>query len=299
MIKISGVTFVKDTISLGYPFIESIKSIAPLCDEVVINVGFNDPELKSDDGTWDVLQRELAGKDRYVLTKSYWDPAITTNGQILSQQMNIALRHCQGEYCQYIQADEAIHEEDFPAIREGIRQMESNPAIDGLVYNFIHFYADPYIRKHTRNTYRKEIRLIRNRPNIVSWKDAQGFRFNDGTKIGTVEIPARIFHYGWSRREDVMDRKNKTFARLYHGREHHEKNFNYQHIWGLSRFKGSHPTCMNQWIEENRNPQDILSLPRKFEWKNIPLAISDFVEKYSGYRIGEYKNYNPLIKAKL
>ena len=35
---ISGFTFIKNGISLGYPFVESIQSIAPLCDEVVIMV---------------------------------------------------------------------------------------------------------------------------------------------------------------------------------------------------------------------------------------------------------------------
>ena len=299
MVKISGVTFVKDAISLGYPFVESIKSIALLCDEVVINVGFGDPDLEHDDGTWEVLRGEFSQHARYILMKSFWNPDAVTDGLILSQQMNIALRHCRGKYCQYIQADEAVHEEDFPAIEEGIRQMEENPAIDGLVYNFLHFYADPYIRKHTRNTYRKEVRLIRNRPNIVSWKDAQGFRFDDSRKIHAVENPARIFHYGWSRREDIMDKKNKAFAQLYHGREHQEQDFTYQHIWGLSPFKGSHPSCMKEWIEHNRNPRDILSLPRNFEWKNITLAISDFIEKYSGYRIGEYKNYKLLPKGNL
>ena len=298
MYKVSGVTFVKDVISLGYPFVESIKSMAPLCDEVVINVGFADPELKKDDGTWQTLQREFSG-EKFVLIKSYWDPDVVTGGLILSQQMNIALEHCRGEFCQYIQADEAVHEEDFQHIREGIRRMEENPSIDGLVYNFLHFYADPYILKYTRNTYRREVRLIRNRRNIVSWKDAQGFRFKDHTKINAISIPARIFHYGWARREDVMDKKNKSFAKLYHGKEHQEEDFHYRHIWGLSPFSDTHPTCMEKWIEQNRNKRDILALPRTFEWKNIGLAISDWIEKHSDYRIGEYRNYKRLPKGKL
>ena len=293
MVKVSGVTFVKDVISLEYPFVESIRSIAPLCDEVVVNVGFSDPDLKKDDGTWQLLRREFSG-DKFVLIKSFWSPDLVANGLILSQQMNIALRHCRGEYCHYIQADEAVHEEDYSAIREGIRRMEENSSIDGLVYNFIHFYADPYIVKHTRNTYRKEVRLIRNHRNIVSWKDAQGFRFDNRSKIHAMEIPARMFHYGWSRRESIMDKKNKAFARLYHGDNHREEDFYYRHIWGLSPFEGTHPSCMADWIRKNRNERNILSLPLSFEWKNIGLAISDWIEKYSDYRIGEYKNYRPL-----
>ena len=298
MVKISGVTFVKDVVSLGYPFIESIKSIAPLCDEVVINVGFADPQLEKDDGTWQALQRAFP-QHKFILMKSFWNPDVVAGGRILSQQMNLALARCRGEFCQYIQADEAIHQEDFEGIRQGVQKMEANPTIDGLVYNFLHFYGDPYIVKHTRNTYRKEVRLIRNHRNIVSWKDAQGFRFQDHSKINAMEIPARIFHYGWARRENIMDKKNKAFAKLYHGKEHREEDFSYRHIWGLSPFKDTHPACMAEWIRQNRNERDILALPLSFEWKNIGLALSDWIEKYSDYRIGEYKNYKLLPKEKL
>ena len=43
--KVSGFTFIRNGSILGYPFIESIKSILPICDEFVIAVG------KSDDDT--------------------------------------------------------------------------------------------------------------------------------------------------------------------------------------------------------------------------------------------------------
>ena len=53
---ISGFTFIKNGLSLGYPFKESAESIAPLCDEIIIIVGFNDPDCKKDDGTYEYLQ---------------------------------------------------------------------------------------------------------------------------------------------------------------------------------------------------------------------------------------------------
>ena len=43
--KVSGFTFIRNGTSLGYPFIESIKSILPICDEFIIALG------KSEDNT--------------------------------------------------------------------------------------------------------------------------------------------------------------------------------------------------------------------------------------------------------
>ena len=37
--KISGFTFIRNGTILGYPFIESINSILPICDEFIIAVG--------------------------------------------------------------------------------------------------------------------------------------------------------------------------------------------------------------------------------------------------------------------
>ena len=112
---ISGVTFIKNGLTLGYPIRESIESIAPICDEVIINVGFDDIELSKDDGTWDYLKRHFKG-EKYIFLKSYWDPEMTSKGFILSDQTNIALEKASGKYCQYIQGDECLHEKDLQRI---------------------------------------------------------------------------------------------------------------------------------------------------------------------------------------
>ena len=49
--QISGFTFIKNGLTLGYPILESVQSIDPICDEVVINVGYDDPNLEKDDGS--------------------------------------------------------------------------------------------------------------------------------------------------------------------------------------------------------------------------------------------------------
>ncbi len=292
MPKISGFTFIKNGLTLGYPILESVLSIESICDEVVINVGFEDIELTRDDGTFQYLLDHLKNP-KYKFVKSWWDPSIK-NGLILSQQTNIALSHCTGDFCQYIQGDECIHEDDLQSILRGVTLMETNLKIDGLIFNYMHFYGNIDTYKYTRNLYRREVRLIRNHKGIKSWLDAQGFRNNDNSKIFARLIPARIFHYGWARAEQVMKEKVKVFDTFYHEEDLGNKEFQYERNWGLTKFTKTHPKVMTNWIEKNRNPIDLMSLPLSWGKNLFGLVISDTIEKWTGYRMGEYKNYRKI-----
>lgn len=290
MLLVSGFTFIKNGLSLGYPIKESIESITPLCDEVVINVGFDDPQLQKDDGTWDYLHSYF-NHPKFIFLKSFWDPKVTSGGEILAQQTNIALAKCQGRVCQYIQGDEVIHEDDLPEIHDQLIDLSQSKTIDGLVFNYHHFYGNVDIVKKTRSIYRREIRAIANHRGIKSWKDAQGFRLSDNQKLKAKAIDARIFHYGWARLEKVMQHKVSVMDRFYHGQDYQGAGFNYERVWGLKPFKSGHPQVMKEWIEKNKNPIDIMQLPLRHEWKNVGLALADMVEGVTNYRPFEYKNF--------
>ncbi len=295
--KISGFTFIKNGLTLGYPILESVLSIESICDEVIINVGFEDVECTQDDGTYEYLRSHL--KDpKYKFLKSWWDPSIRQSGLILSQQTNIALQACSGDFCQYIQGDECVHEDDLKYIIEGVERMQKDQNIDGLIFNYMHFYGNVDTYKYTRSLYRREVRLFRNNRGLVSWLDAQGFRFPNGSKMRAELIKARIFHYGWARAEQVMKQKVQIFDTFYNGlsqnKETAKKSFEYQRNWGLRKFHSTHPTIMKEWILKNKNPIDLMSLPLTLDW-NVPgLMITDALEALTGYRLGEFKNYKRL-----
>ena len=287
---ISGITFIKNGLTLGYPIKESIESINPICDEVIINVGFNNRELTEDDGTWDYLNKHFKG-EKYIFLKSFWDPAMTSKGLILSEQTNIALEKATGKYCQYIQGDECLHEDDLELIKTEVQKMEEDKSYDGLVFNYIHFYGNVNVQKVTKKTYRRELRLIRNGIGIKSWLDAQGFRHSDDSKIICKQIDASVYHYGWARAEQVMAKKTVAFDKLYHGEKKKDQSFSYERVWGLRPFNKTHPKVMSSWIESNKNELDILSLPYKFNIKDIRLMLSDQLEYLTGVRLGEFKNF--------
>jgi hypothetical protein len=50
MVKVSGFTIVRNAIKLDFPVEASIRSILPVCDEVVVNVG------RSEDATLELVR---------------------------------------------------------------------------------------------------------------------------------------------------------------------------------------------------------------------------------------------------
>jgi hypothetical protein len=288
---VSGFTFIKNGLTLGYPIRESVESIESLCDEIIINVGFDNEELSGDDGTYAYLRDHFNHK-KFTFLKSYWNPEMTSKGLILSEQTNIALNKCKGKICQYIQGDEVLHEDDLPAIHDGLIEMERNPRYEGLVFDYIHFYGNVDAYLYTRRIYRREVRAIRNGLGIKSHLDAQGFRHADNSKLKCKKINARVFHYGWARKEKIMAQKIQAMDKLYHGKDfENQKKFEYQRIWGLKKFLKTHPELMYEWIEKNRNDIDIHDLKKVYSKSDISLAVSDFLEFLTGQRFGEYRNY--------
>ena len=288
-VLISGFTFVKDGLSLGYPVRESIASIEALCDEVIVNVGLNDPDSPKDDGTYEYLRDHFPGKKFRFLT-SHWDRTLTTGGLILSQQTNRALDACRGRYAQYIQADEVLHEEDLLGIHSSVMEMERRREIDGLLFTYCHFYGNANVEWRAREAYRREVRLVRNFSGISSWKDAQGFR-RKGKKIKAKDTGATVYHYGWARKEKTMVAKKQALEKLYHGSGYRIGEFSYGRRWALRPFRGKHPQVMDQWIRDKGSDLDIMGLPLRWQWGDIKLVLSEVVEKITGHRLFEYKNF--------
>lgn len=290
---VSGFSFIKHGLTLEYPILESVQSIDPLCDEVVINVGFETPECDKDDGTYEYLRDNLTG-ERYKFIKSWWDPSIMSRGLILSQQTNIAMGACKGSIGQYIQGDEAIHEDDLPLIEEGIRKMVDRKEIEGLLYNYTHFFGNTDLYKFDPHSYRKEVRTVRLGIGLESYLDAQGFRFSDGRKPSAIETGARIFHYGWARRENAMSDKKRAFEKLYFGKDHESEEYTYDRIFGLRKFEGTHPALLKSWIEKNHNDVTFEQLNDPRIFANFKNWIRLMVEEYTGHMIGEFRNYKKI-----
>src|SRR5947209_17722105 len=100
VVKISGFTFIRNGVELGYPFVPSIRSLLPLCDEVIVNVP------RSTDGTLEAVQAIIDPKIRII--KSDWDENERAGDPILRRHTDLALEQCTGNWCVYLQGDEAL-----------------------------------------------------------------------------------------------------------------------------------------------------------------------------------------------
>jgi hypothetical protein len=283
--KVCGFTFVRNGVKYDYPFLESILSLLPLCDEVVVAVGL------SDDCTREKITSLHSSKIRIFDT--VWDESIRKGGAILSQQTNIALDQITGDWAVYLQADEVLHEQDYLAMKEAMERYKDSREVEGLLVNYKHFYGGYQYIGNSRRWYRREIRIVRPNTGVRSWGDAQGFRIN-GKKLHVKLIPAAIYHYGWVKPPEIQQLKQKTFNKLWHSDEWVNQRvgtasqYNYQQGGLLTRYVGTHPAVMRDRIRNQ-------SWSFKYDPANIrqPLKVKilDALESLCGWRIGEYKNY--------
>lgn len=286
--KISGFTFIKNAVKYDFPIVEAITSILPLCDEVIVLVG------DGEDTTEDLIKS--IGSDKIKIHHSVWDETLREGGVVLAKETDKALDLVSddSDWAFYIQGDEVFHEKYNNVVKTAMQTHLHNPKVEGLLFNYRHFYGSYQYYGDSRNWYRREIRVIRNDKKIRAYRDAQGFRKN-GEKLHVKHIPAYIFHYGWVKDPINQIEKIKNSTRFWKDDQFIEKKygevaeFNYlKKIDSLVEFTDTHPQVMqnrvdNQDWEFTFDPQMIqLSLKEK---------LSRWVEKTTGWRPGEYQNY--------
>jgi hypothetical protein len=88
-----------------------------------------------------------------------------------------------------------------------------------------------------------------------------------------------------------MRKKVVVMDSLYNGGKMEKETFVYERLWGLTQFTGQHPQVMKDWIKNHHQDILILKEPYRFQWKDFSLILSDFWEKITGIRVGEYRNY--------
>lgn len=183
--KISGVMPLRNAVKLGYPFELAIKSLRPLCDEVVILV---DP--MSEDDTFERVKRVLA--DRVHIVLSVWDMNNHrghTNCEISVQTAKV-IEHVSGDWIMSLQADEVLHERDAEGLREEVELAERN-GVTGIELQRLYFYGS--LSKIRADWTQWLLRLFKR----GCWKpDVDGaMRFDPVGEQCRVRALAAIYHY--------------------------------------------------------------------------------------------------------
>ena len=269
---------------------EAILSVLPVVDEFVVLVG------NSDDDTRKVI--ESIGSSKIRIYDSVWDDSLRKGGQVLAVETDKAMDLIGPgfDWAFYIQADEVIHEMYHPAILDAMNRWKNDAQVEGLLFDYVHFYGDYNYIGDSRKWYRAEIRIVRPNIGIHSWKDAQGFR-KENRKLNVRKIEASVFHYGWVKPPEKQQAKQQYFHKLWHDDRWMEENipdqpqFDYSGIDSVAMFTGTHPAPMKErvlaqsWKVEIDPAKKKLSLRYKFLM---------FIEHFTGWRPGEYKNYSRI-----
>jgi hypothetical protein len=246
---VSGFTFCRNAVRYDYPVVESIRSILPIVDEFIVNVG------RCGDGTLELIRS--IGDPKIRIVESVWDETLRKDGLIYSQQTNIALASCTGDWAFYLQADEVIHEDDLGRVVRAMQTHLHNPDVKGLVFRYLHFVGDYWSTNPW--FYHKAVRIIRNNGEVESCGDAVGFHFKatgqylqSGPREWLVPSVAQVFHYGWVKDPKTMLVKKQEQTKVYHGdapppseaKLYELATFGFEDYPILKEFRGSHPVVM-------------------------------------------------------
>lgn len=287
--KIAGFTIIRNAIKFDYPVVEAINSILPICDKFYVGVG------NSEDETRKLI--ENINSDKIIIIDTVWDDSLRTGGKILSIETNKIFDAIPAEFdwCFYIQSDECVHEDDLPKLKNAMEEFKTNQNVDGLLFEYKHFYGQYNYIGIGRRWYKHEIRIIKNNKKIRSYKDAQGFRTIEGKKLRVKNSNAFIYHYGWVKPPKAQQAKQANFHKMWHNDEWMKSNipnteeFDYSNIDLLDIYKGIHPKIFqNRIAKANWN----FVYDKNKVKTNLKYKFLFWIEKYTGLRIGENKNYS-------
>jgi hypothetical protein len=285
VIRVSGFSIVRNAIKLDFPIVASIRSLLPVCDEVVVNVG------RSEDDTLELVRS--IGDPKVRILETEWD--MTIKNRVLGDETMRTMRACRHPWGIYIQADEVLHERGAEELAAAIARHDADRRVEGLLVRYLHFYGDMDTIAVNRRWYRREVRAVRLDPSldIRPYQGAQGFRVGPGhRKIRARLTAAEMFHYGWARPAQALKAKRETNRVLYPwSKEREARRPLLPWFPGLTPFRGTHPAVAREWVDARRHDAERRVEPPSFQPEFLRFYASDIVERLTGARVFEFRNY--------
>ena len=283
VVKVSGFTIVRNAVKLDFPLEASIRSILPICDEVVVNVG------RSDDDTLEVVRS--IGDPKIRILETEWD--MTRRNWVFGDETLKAMRACRFPWGVYIQADEVLHEDGARELYEAIQRNDADPRVEGLLVRYLHFYGGLDTIATHRRWYRREVRVVRLDPalDIRPYQGAQGFRVGpELRKIRSRLTGAVMYHYGWGRPARAIHAKREVTRGFFPDKQP-EGTPLLPWIPLLRPFHGAHPAVAQEWVEQRRNDPERRVAPRRLRLLHLRFYLSHVIERLTGVRVFEFRNY--------
>jgi hypothetical protein len=210
----------------------------------------------SDDNTEEIIQS--IDNQKIHIIETTWDdsPEMKKGGKVFAVETDKAFQSVpdDSDWAFYIQGDEVMHEKYLDPVYSAMEKWKDDRKVDGLLFNYLHFYGSYDYVGISPKWYRNEIRVIKNDKSIYSFRDAQGFRKGDNLKLNVKPVDAYIYHYGWVKEPEMMMNKIKNSTSFYSETDWKNKlnksdSYDYSSIDSLSLFTGTHPKVMADHIK--------------------------------------------------
>lgn len=307
---LSGFTLVKNATLREYPVEAVLRTLRAVCDEVVVNVGDSEDDTlervrdaagpadggPAGDGPGGRGASPPDGGDPAPvrILERTWPEEFGNHLKELSDESNRALEACSREWALYLQADELLHEDDVPDLRRALARADGDDRVEGLLFDYLHFHGSPEWVLEGRRRYRREVRVVRRGAGVRSVRDAQGFRVGGegGREPRVIRSGARIFHYGYVKSREGLDRKRRLWMRWFGEEPDEDRRMTLHAYRGLRRFEGEHPAAVRPWLEGRTydfDPAEAEPPPR--DLRTLKVRISDAIERRTGHRLFEHRNY--------
>ena len=274
--KVSGFTFLNNAVTMGYPFRQSIMSALPICDEFIVVVG------EIEDGTAEAVA--AIGDPKIKIYRSTWNPHVWVYA--FAQQTNIALFNCTGDWAFSIQGDEVIHEDDYETLRASMKKHLDDPHVEGLTFDYVHFYGNHNTQAWSPRWYRKEIRIIRNNLRVIFPTDGLfPILLKSSTKsryLKAVASGAKMYHYGWVHVDNYRT-----------GGQNRPTDYSQVDSKSLRLFCGTHPLIMQEILRLDITEPFAPDPSYKLVARDKKHRVSMFFEKWFGIDLSK-KHFIPV-----
>ncbi len=249
MTTLGGNVCIRNGFRLDYPWREAVRSLLPVCDEVVIC------DCDSDDGTREHINNWAVAEPKITVVNFPWSNPINDN-QWWPTWVNYARQHLSTEMHIQLDGDEILHEEDYKKIAK------ARDAKATLFCKRFNFWSDAQHlipEGHCCGT-----KVLRIAPTNMPIPSDYPYEPAAATMKQAVDSDIRVYHYGFLRHREAFFLKAKEVQRIWVNSydPRLEKAEKFEGDWmrmpgvtgwenDLVPYTGNHPKAIHQWLLEH------------------------------------------------
>lgn len=238
----------RNLISLDYCFVECIKSLLPICDEIVVS------ESASTDGTRQYLEGWARREPKLKIVDFQW-PDPKGDPSFYPRWLNDARSHLRTLFACTLDMDECIHEKDYPLILDAVKQQKVL-----MCYRY-NFWADA---QHLIPVgVCCGVDVIRVGPQRMAFPS--DYPTPESAEISALaeKSPVGVYHYGFLRKREAFFKKAKAVQRIWAndydprleaadkaGGNWMRNKVVSEWVDCLDDFRGTHPETIKPWLQE-------------------------------------------------